>query len=333
MTEKIKAIGLISGGLDSILAATVIYNLGIEVIGLTFDIGSYSPNFKRSNTKRFSESLPFAVNVIGPSQNYLDMIVNPEHGYGKAVNPCIDCKIYMLKEARRKMLEVRASFVFTGEVLGQRPMSQNRQSLNVIESCSGLEGYLLRPLSAKLLPEIFAEKNGQIDRERLYDFNGRSRKRQIELASDLRISGFQQPAGGCFLTDKSFGKKFNDLLNRRKKKEISLEEIRALQVGRHLRISEDIKAIVGRNESENDFLENHRKNNILIRTADYPGASVVVEGQPDENTLIFLASVAAGYSDAKGEPIVRAVVLKNDKEIILSVSPALSEDIDKYMIL
>ena len=158
MAEKIKAIGLISGGLDSILAATVIYNLGIEVIGLTFDIGSYSPNFKRSNTKRFSESLPFAVNVIGPSQNYLDMIVNPEHGYGKAVNPCIDCKIYMLKEARRKMLEVRASFVFTGEVLGQRPMSQNRQSLNVIESCSDLEGYLLRPLSAKLLPEIFAEK-------------------------------------------------------------------------------------------------------------------------------------------------------------------------------
>ncbi len=330
--KNIKAVGLISGGLDSVLAATVVHNMGIEVLGMSFDIGSYSPSIDGNKTGKshFSENLPFNVDIISPSQEYLDMVANPEHGYGSAVNPCIDCKIFMLKEARKKMQKEGASFVFTGEVLGQRPMSQNRQAMDTIEASAGVKGYLVRPLCAKLLPETIPEQNGIIERDKLYGFNGRARKAQMNLAKELKLEQYQQPAGGCFLTEEVFGKKFSDFLYAKKERKINYEEILLLQIGRHLRISDKVKAVIGRNEKENDYLENNFQDKLLIKVADYPGATLLVDGLPDKDELLLMASIVSRYSGAKKLDTVKVSILSGDNEKNVTVKPASPEEIDKY---
>ncbi|NSW76717.1 MAG: tRNA 4-thiouridine(8) synthase ThiI, partial [Candidatus Atribacteria bacterium] len=203
-----RAIGLISGGLDSALAVSIVKRQGIEVIALRF----LSPFWGRGKwIKQLIEELGVEYQEVEVDESYLGMIENPRYGYGKNMNPCIDCKIWMLRRAKDLMKEWGASFVFTGEVVGQRPKSQMKNTLRLIEKQSGLEGLLLRPLSAKLLPETVPEKEGWVKREELLDLSGRGRERQLKLAEEWGIRSFPPPAGGCLLTEPNFSRRLRDL--------------------------------------------------------------------------------------------------------------------------
>ena len=258
-----RAIGLVSGGLDSALAIFLLKKQGIEVIGLSF----LSPFWESKNTlKRLAQELEIELREIEVGEEYLELLKNPQFGYGKNLNPCIDCKIWMLKEARREMEKEGASFVFTGEVVGQRPKSQLKNTLRLIEKQSGLEGYLLRPLSAKLLPPTIPEEKGWVKREELLDLQGRGRKRQLELAEKWGIKHFSPPAGGCLLTDPNFSRRLKDLWE--SEEAYNFESVELLKVGRHFRLRPSFKLVVGRNQIENEKLKEFvREDDILF----FPG--------------------------------------------------------------
>ncbi len=248
----VKAISLLSGGLDSILATELIRRQGIEVI--TFNVKTPFGIPKKdgsSEAAQAAEQLKVPLKVLCVEQDYLRMLRNPKHGYGKNLNPCVDCKIFILKKAKKYAKEIGADFLFTGEVLGERPMSQHGPALKTIAEEAGLKGKLLRPLSAKLLAETVAEKKGLVDRNKLLSIQGRSRKPQFELAKEYGITNFPSPAGGCLLTCEEYSKKLRDLFEN--KKHISMADIALLRVGRHFRLGKN-KIIVGRNEAENKFL-------------------------------------------------------------------------------
>ncbi|MFH1504318.1 MAG: tRNA 4-thiouridine(8) synthase ThiI [Candidatus Omnitrophota bacterium] len=292
-----KAIALISGGLDSFLAAKIIQNQNIEVSGVYFlmpfckqdESGLNNPALKRT-----AEQLNLKLKVKYLGREYLKIVKNPKYGYGKNLNPCIDCKILMLKQARKIMKTSGAEFIVTGEVLGQRPMSQNRQSLNLIEKQSGLKGRLLRPLSAKMFEPTVAETKGWINREKLLDIKGRGRSEQIELAKQFRITEYLQPAGGCLLTDSSFCDRLKDLLEH---KEYSLDNIELLKLGRHFRISPAFKLIVGRDEKENEkLLKLAKKKDIIFEPAELPGPTALGIGVMDKKTKELSARIVARYT-------------------------------------
>ena len=245
----VKAIGVVSGGLDSMLVATLIKNQGVEVHLLNFIM----PWQKKSpeSTENLAENLSAKLISHQLDDTYMELLKSPKYGYGAAFNPCIDCHMFMFKTAHKHLKELEADFVFTGEVLAQRPMSQMRDKLVLIEKECGLEGKLLRPLSALLLEPTIPEKDGLIDRSKLMNISGKSRKQQIKLAEKLGISDYPQPAGGCLLTDIVFGKRTKDLLNN---KYNGYKEMISLQCGRHFRINDQFRAILGRKESENDLL-------------------------------------------------------------------------------
>ncbi len=247
MKDKIKAVALFSGGLDSILAVKIIQEQGIEVRGVNFK----TPFFGLDKTFAAIKNLNINLEIINITQELLEVLRNPRHGFGKNMNPCIDCHALMFKKAGEYMTEIGASFILSGEVLGERPMSQNRNSLNIIERESGFEGRILRPLSALLLAETIPEKEGLVNRNKLLDISGRSRKRQMELAAKMGIEDYPSPAGGCKLTEPAFSKRLRDLFTQ---KSFSLEEIELLKLGRHFRLSRDIKLVVGRNKEENEQL-------------------------------------------------------------------------------
>jgi len=262
---SLKAIALISGGLDSALAAKIIRLQGIDVIGIAF----ITP-FVHPRVGKLAGNIGIEINLIDISLEYLGLIKNPCFGFGKNLNPCIDCHIFMLKKAKEFMLEYKANFVITGEVLGQRPMSQNRVALRKIEKESGLEGLLIRPLSAKHLAWTIAEQKGWVDRDRLFDFSGRSRKPQLELAKQLDLEGFGQPAGGCLLTDPGFSRRLKDLLTYQQ--EFNLNDIELLKLGRHFRLSSQAKLILGRNQQENQRLISFfQDGSLLLEPMDIPG--------------------------------------------------------------
>lgn len=296
-----KAIALISGGLDSILAAKVIQNLKVEVMPLHFSI-PFSHNAKKSSLEiknMVLKNLGTELRDENLAEEFLEIIKNPEHGFGSNINPCIDCKILMLKKTKELMKEWEAKFVITGEVLGQRPMSQNRNTLTIIEKKSGLEGLLLRPLSAKLLSPTIPEQEKWVDRERLLDINGRGRKPQMELAEKLGIKDYAQPAGGCLLTDPEFAKRLKDLITHN---ELNLENIELLKIGRHFRMSADAKLVVGRNEKENEKLLKLAKNNDFIfmpsRTA---GPTALGRGGFNEELIRHSYKIVWRYCDKNGE--------------------------------
>src|SRR5574341_332534 len=275
MTKKTKAIGLLSGGLDSTLALALVKRQGIEVKAITFYTGFCITETQRRKGGRSDGSMPRNealraaadleadvefVDISGPE--YLEMLLHPRFGYGANANPCVDCRIFMMRKAKEIMEREGADFVFTGEVLGQRPKSQRRDTLRIIERESGLDGRLLRPLSAKLLPPTIPEREGLVDREKLLDISGRSRHRQVELARELGIADWPQPAGGCcYLTDEAFARKFFDILGAREAagqpRRLSREDVVLLSTGRHFRISPRARLVVGRSEVENALLEHH----------------------------------------------------------------------------
>ena len=237
---KAKGIGLFSGGLDSILAAKIIMALGIQVTGVTCTTPFFSPEKAKAAAKEIGIHL-IEVDI---TKEHLDMLKAPKYGYGKNMNPCIDCHTLMLKIAGRMMEDREADFIFTGEVLGQRPMSQNRQSLSIVAKNSGYQEYILRPLSALLLPATRPEIEGKVDRQRLLAIKGRGRKDQIEMARRYGVDHYSAPAGGCLLTDPMFSRRLRDLF--RHGLDFEIRDIELLKYGRHFRINEFSKAIVGR---------------------------------------------------------------------------------------
>jgi len=270
MSKEKKAILLFSGGLDSILAGKILENQGIKIIPIFFK--SYF--FDEKNAQKVAEILGWELKVIDFSKEHLKVVKKPKFGYGSSMNPCLDCHILMLKKAKQLMKKLKADFVATGEVLGERPMSQNKKALELIEKESSLKGYLLRPLSAKLLKETIPEKKGDVDREKLLDIQGRSRKRQIELAKKFKIKWYPQPSGGCILTDLEFGRKLRELLE--KYPEFNGNDVETLKLGRHFWEGK-VKIIIGRNHEENLKLEKlKRKGDFIMKMKNYPGPTALI---------------------------------------------------------
>ncbi len=301
-----KAIVLFSGGLDSLLVIELLKEQRINIIPVYFllPFGSrYSaiPKLKEMKTIDCTKGKLL--------KEYLGIIKKPKHGHGSGINPCVDCHLFMLKKAKEIMKKEKADFVCTGEVLGERPMSQHKKALMLIEEESGLKGKLLRPLSAKLLPETDAEKKGLIDRSRLLDIHGRSRKIQIELAKKYKIS-YPTPAGGCLLCEKEFAKRLKDMFSI--KKDLELKDIELLKIGRHFKIKNSI-VIVGRDKKENDrIIELADKNDVLIEVKDIPSPVTTIAGKIDEDNLKKACELTIKYSDAdkSGEKEIEIVRVK-----------------------
>ncbi len=294
-----KAIALLSGGLDSTLAIKIIIDQGVEIEAINFFTPFCQCSRKNgcgSDAKKVADTLNVKIKIFNVSIEYFEMIKNPKYGYGKNLNPCIDCRVFMHKKAKDYMEKTGASFVITGEVLGQRPMSQHRQSMDLIEKESGLEGLILRPLSAKLLSISIPEKKGWVNREKLLDINGRCRKSQIALAKDYNISNYSCPAGGCLLTDFGFVRRMKDLM---KYSDITLNEVELLKVGRHFRLSPKAKLIVGRNKEENaKLLRLAKKEDICFVPVKVNGPIGIGLGCLDESMITLSSTIIARYSDS-----------------------------------
>ncbi len=266
-----------------------------------------------------AQELGFPLRVIPIREEYIQMLKNPRYGYGKNLNPCIDCRILFLSKARAIMEEEQAYFIFTGEVLGERPFSQNLMAMRIIERESGLDGLLLRPLSAKLLPPTKPEIEGIVDRERLLAIKGRSRRPQIALAERLGIKEYPTPAGGCLLTNKEFSAKVKDALAFG---EDSPEEIEQLKIGRHFRLKSSAKVIVGRNEEENKILLLLVKDGIVLKPRDVVGPITILKKGKDFTDIEIAASLCARYSDGRNQD--KVAVIYDDK--VITVKP-LSEEV------
>jgi len=268
--KKIKAIVLFSGGLDSMLAAKILLKEGIKVLPVFFQSYFFGPKI----AKKSAEVLGLKLKLIDFSEEHLKIVKKPKFGYGSAMNPCLDCHILMLKKAKELMKKEKFDLVATGEVLGERPMSQNKNALNLIEKESSLKGYLLRPLSAKLLAPTILEKKGLIKRKNLLDIKGKSRRRQIELAKKFKIKDYPMPAGGCLLTDLEFGKKLKELLENCP--DFNGNDVETLKLGRHFWFDK-AKIIIGRDEVENLKIRQLVKNgDVLVEIKNYPGPTSLI---------------------------------------------------------
>ena len=298
-----KAIALLSGGLDSTLAVKLILDQGIEVEALNFVTPFCTCNRQgRCEARHVAEEFGIPWKTIAVTEEFFRVIREPKHGYGSGMNPCLDCRILMFSQARERMEQIGAAFVFTGEVLGQRPMSQHRQAMRIIDRESGLDGRLLRPLSAQLLEPTIPEKEGLVDREKLMAIKGRSRKPQMALAEEHGIADYPCPAGGCLLTDPGFARRMRDLVHSRP--DFDLNDVNLLKVGRHFRLSPGAKAVVGRNEEEN------RRLLILVRQSDFLfevkgcGSPVtLLRGEAGETEIHLAAAITARYSDAENDRV------------------------------
>lgn len=340
------AIALYSGGLDSTLAILAVMRQGIDVTAVTFlthfgcDISDRSSCSK--NPFFAAERFGFEVKLCHLADKFLDIVKNPKFGHGKNMNPCIDCRILMLKEAKELMAMQGADFIITGEVLGQRPMSQRRDTFPRIDREAGLQGYVLRPLSAKLLNPTIIEQREIVNREELYNFHGRSRKPQIALAREFGLNDYPAPAGGCLLTDPIYSYRLRELLNCSPSP--SLKDINLLRMGRHFRISDDCKIIVGRNKDENSAIYSLSEGNDYLLEVKKFGSPLTImrsgsleKNLPDRKTIVschleLAASICARYSDAKHLLEVEVAIIKKNENFYLKVQPANDETIKKYRI-
>jgi len=299
---------------------------GIDVIPINFNIGVFFKKYIRENGKlTYKKPVPFKrpVTVIDISDDFLKMLQKPAHGYGANMNPCIDCKIMMMQKAKALMEEYDAGFVITGEVQGQRPMTQNSRSMNVIKNESGLEGFLLRPLSAKLLPETEPEKLGWVDRSQLLDIEGRGRNRQLKLAQEFGIKDIiESPGGGCLLTDENYSRRLKDMIEHKAGAEIKERDMFLLSTGRHLRINGK-KFIIGRDKEENErLLQTINDEAVTFELAQMPGPLGICFDPLTEMDISVLASVLIHYSKAKTESSAKVKVIKRGQEEIIETGPA-----------
>ena len=316
--KKPKAVALLSGGLDSSLAVRMMLEQGIDVEAVAvktpfcdFDCGKGCGQ----RVKEVADELGIKLKTVYFGEEYLRMLRNPKHGYGSGMNPCIDCRGMMYNAAKEHMKKTNADFVITGEVLFQRPMSQNNRALQIIEKETGMECKVLRPLSAKHLPPTDAERSGLINRENMGDIKGRSRKGQLAMAKHFGISEPPNAAGGCLLTDPSFSKRVKDVIAH--SDDIpTLNEIELLKVGRHFRISHDAKFVVGRNKEENEVIKALATNSdIIMEVKDYVGPTCILRCKNyDQSLLIKCAAIALRYSDApRQEPSTVSITITGDK--------------------
>lgn len=317
MTRRVKALGLVSGGLDSTLALALMKEQGVEIEALNFSTGfcftdhhramGSAKHRLRNEALRAGADLGVPVTILDISERYFDdVLLAPKHGYGANMNPCLDCRAYMLARAREYLEKSGADFIFTGEVLGQRPKSQYRTALGLVAKESGLGDRLLRPLSAKLLPPTLPEREGWVDREKLLGISGRGRKVQIAEARrrGLDPDDIPQPAGGCcFLTDEAYARKLRDWLDHQERPRHDAEAFVLLKVGRHLRLNDEVKVIVSRDEAENAFLADYRRGRWEFFARDFTGPTVLVECARDLlwEEIESVAAIAARYGHGRDE--------------------------------
>ncbi len=316
-SKKVRALGLCSGGLDSILAALVLRRQGIDVEWVVFETPFFSAD-KALRAARLNH-VPITVKHILPI--YLEMLKSPPAGYGKQMNPCMDCHALMFKLAGEEMQTRGFDFLFSGEVSGQRPMSQNKNSLRYVEKNSGFDGYIVRPLSAQNLPVTLPEKEGLVDRERLLNFSGRTRKPQLELAASLGVTDFPSPAGGCLLTEKGYAARLRDLFE--DQDTCREAEFYLLSYGRHLRLNVGHKLIVGRSKMENQKIEAliDPAVDTEFRVQNWPGPVSLVPNGCDEVTAQQAAAICAGYTKAPPGKPAEVLVIQGDRKTILNVIP------------
>jgi len=321
MNKQIKAVSLISGGLDSMLATKAVLEQGIHVEGINFFTGFCveghthairkrdSDKPKRNNSLWVAEQLGIKLHIIDVIEEYKNVLINPKHGYGANLNPCLDCKVFMVRKAKQWMEENGFDFIITGEVIGQRPMSQRKATMPIIAAQSGADDRLVRPLCAKNLPETLPEREGWLDREKLFNFSGRSRKPQMALAKHFEIADYAQPAGGCcFLTDESYSKKLVDLWQTRGHKDYELDDIMLLKVGRHLRPNPRFKVIIAREDGEGRFLEGYKKVFTHLYCVSHQGPLALIDGSPTDEDLQLAARLVARYGQGRAAETVEVEI-------------------------
>ena len=341
MPTQRKAVALISGGLDSLLAAKLVMEQGVHVAGLNFFTGFCVEGHthairkqdqnkpKRNNALWVAEQLGIKLHIIDVTEPYKDVVINPKHGYGANLNPCLDCKGFMVQKAYEWIIKHKFDFIITGEVMGQRPMSQRKNTMPVVQKESGAGDLLVRPLCAKLLPPTRPEQEGWLDREKLLDFSGRSRKPQMALAAQFGFEDYAQPAGGCcFLTDQAYAHKLADLWQARGSRDYELDDIMLLKVGRHLRPNKHFKVIISREEGETRFLEGYRKQFVNLITTSHAGPLALIDGEADDADIQLAARLVARYSQGRSAESVDVEVSRKDgSSEVLRVKPLPPNDI------
>jgi tRNA U34 2-thiouridine synthase MnmA/TrmU len=347
MSRRRKAVALISGGLDSMLAARLIQDQGVHVEGLNFFTGFCVEGHthairnkdksrpRRNNALWVAEQLGIKLHIIDIVDEYKDVVINPKHGYGANLNPCLDCKCFMVGKAREWLTDHGFDFIITGEVVGQRPKSQRAATFPIVERESGADDLLLRPLCARHRPPTLPEREGWVDRESFPDFTGRSRKPQIALARKLGFSEWAQPAGGCcFLTDANYSVKLRDLWQNRGRKDYELDDIMLLKVGRHIRPNPRFKLIVSRDGGEGRFLEGYRKSfdHLVMRT--HTGPLTLIEGETTSDDVTLAARIAARYGKGRdAERVGFEFVSRDGSRRDLYVAPMPCEEIESSWML
>ena len=311
-TRKIKAVSLISGGLDSMLATKLIQDQGIHVEGINFFTGFCVEGHthairkhdkdkqKRNNALWVAEKLGMKLHIIDVIEEYKDVLLNPKYGYGANMNPCLDCKVFMVKKAKEWAKENGFDFVITGEVIGQRPMSQRKATMPIVQKQSGIEDLLLRPLSAKNLPETKPEREGWVDRSKLMAITGRGRKVQMRMAEEYGMQGYASPAGGCcFLTDKQYSNKLVDLWKSRNSRDYEFDDIMLLKIGRHIRFKPEFKLIVGREEGENNYLNGYKNQFVNVYCSSHLGPLTLIDGNFDKADEEYTAEILGRFTQGK----------------------------------
>ena len=347
-SETRKAIGLLSGGLDSMIALRLVLDQNLPVKVISF----WTPFFARDIHKtrisqtvevepvkhprvlQYASELGCDVECVDLSEDYLNMLHHPRSGYGKNVNPCVDCHTMMFDTARRMMEREGYDFVFTGEVLGQRPKSQQMQELKLIARRAGLEGLILRPMSAQLMEPTIPEENGWIDRSRLLSLQGRSRKPQMALAEKYEIGEYPTPAGGCVLTEPAYGNKVKDMWMYNDRDKLTWEDYNLLRVGRHLRVNPELKVVVARDEDECRILDGYQGGRTRIEPTEVPGPVVLIDGAVDDEKETIAARICARYV-GKGRFVdsLAVEIMDESKSKIVNIEPFKHGEVEAWVIL
>ncbi len=345
--KHILAVGLLSGGLDSALAAKMMVDEGVTVIGLHFNTGfcisEVRQTVRRSKHRdksyenmalKIGDELGIPIELLDISREFYDMLQAPKHGFGANVNPCIDCRILMLKKAKQYLNSNTSNgFLFTGEVVGQRPLSQHKQTLRLIEKEAAVEGILLRPLSAKLLRPTRAELEGWIRRENMLDISGRSRKRQMELSKLWDLTGFLSPGGGCcFLTDPGFARRYKDFRAHNPTARFDHDDLMLLVTGRYLRLDEQTRLIIGREQAENKVLENYRDRYWTVEAVEYKGPIALIIGALDDDKAKIIAGIIARYCQYKGSEPIAINFSSGKSNFVVYAAPLEDKIIHKWLI-
>jgi tRNA-specific 2-thiouridylase len=328
--KKPKALVLLSGGLDSMLAAKLVLDQGIEVEAVHFVNPFSSAN--EAYVDRFCQKMGIKLHKVILGQEMLDIVVNPQHGYGSRMNPCLDCRILAFRKAVELAEQIKADFYVTGEVLNERPFSQRKAAMLLIQKEAGLEGKILRPLSAKLLPETEPEKRGMVDRKNLLAFSGRRRTPQMVLAKELGINEYPNPAGGCLLTDPRFADRLREHLKHEGK--LTAMDVALLKIGRHFRVGK-AKVVVGRNEEENNkllLIAGEHSNLTAMEVSDYMGPVTIVSGKANPEIIHMAAGITVCYSDAPMESIVAVNLLCDAGKQVIHVRACADDELKSLSI-